>query len=89
MDLTLLPQSPGGRAACSLDMRSLEVVRVHVRLLVEHIGHLAPHQVHDAPLGGFQREERSNLELDASPRVIGLPHHGAAFRPAAILHWAL
>ena len=32
------------------DMRSLEAIRIHVQLLVEHIGHLEPHQVHDATL---------------------------------------
>ena len=31
-------------------MRSLEAIRIHVQLLVEHIGHLEPHQVHDATL---------------------------------------
>jgi integrase len=36
--------------AQSKDMRSLEAIRIHVELLVEHIGHLEPHQVHDATL---------------------------------------
>ena len=36
--------------AQSKEMRSLEAIRIHVRLLVEHIGHLEPHQVHDATL---------------------------------------
>ena len=36
--------------AQSQDMRSLEAMRIHVQLLVEHIGHLEPHQVHDATL---------------------------------------
>ena len=31
-------------------MRTLEAIRIHVQLLVEHIGHLEPHQVHDAKL---------------------------------------
>ena len=31
-------------------MRSLEAIRSHVELLVEHIGHLEPHQVHDATM---------------------------------------
>ena len=34
-------------------MRSLEAMRIHVRLLVEHIGHLEPHQVHDTTLAPF------------------------------------
>jgi hypothetical protein len=34
----------------SQDMRSLQAIHIHVRLLVEHIGHLEPHQVHDATL---------------------------------------
>ncbi|HEV8694912.1 MAG TPA: hypothetical protein VGQ93_12135 [Lysobacter sp.] len=29
--------------AQSQDMRSLEAIRIHVQLLVEHIGHLEPH----------------------------------------------
>jgi len=37
----------------SKDMRSLEAIGVHVRLLVEHLGHLEPHQVHDATLAPF------------------------------------
>jgi integrase len=36
--------------AQSRDMRSVEAMRIHVQLLVEHIGHLEPHQVHDATL---------------------------------------
>jgi integrase len=36
--------------AQSQDMRSLEAIRIHVQLLVENIGHLEPHQVHDATL---------------------------------------
>jgi hypothetical protein len=36
--------------AQSKDMRSLEAMRIHVQRLVEHIGHLEPHQVHDATL---------------------------------------
>jgi hypothetical protein len=39
--------------AQSQDMRSIEAIRVHVRLLVKHIGHLEPHQVHDATLAPF------------------------------------
>jgi hypothetical protein len=31
-------------------MRSLEAIRIHVQLLVEYIGQLEPHQVHDATL---------------------------------------
>ena len=34
-------------------MRSIEAIRIHVRLLVQHIGHLEPHQVHDATLAPF------------------------------------
>lgn len=34
----------------SRDMRSLQAIHIHVRLLVKHIGHLEPHQVHDATL---------------------------------------
>ena len=33
--------------------RSLEAIRIHVRLLLPHIGHLEPHQVHDATLAPF------------------------------------
>jgi hypothetical protein len=36
--------------AQSQDMRSLEAIRIHVQLLVRHIGHVEPHQVHDATL---------------------------------------
>ena len=39
--------------AQSQAMRSIEAIRVHVRLLVKHIGHLEPHQVHDATLAPF------------------------------------
>lgn len=37
----------------SHDLRSLEAVRVHVRLLQRWIGHLEPRQVHDATLAPF------------------------------------
>ena len=37
----------------SQNMRSIEAIRIHVRLLAQHIGHLAPHQVHDATLAPF------------------------------------
>lgn len=40
----------------SKDMRSLEAIRIHVRLLTEHVGHLEPHQVHDATLAPFISE---------------------------------
>ena len=40
----------------SKDMRSLEAIGIHVRLLVEHLGHLEPHQVHDATLAPFVSE---------------------------------
>ena len=36
--------------AQSQHLRSLQAMRIHVQLLVEHIGHLEPHQVHDATL---------------------------------------
>jgi hypothetical protein len=39
--------------AQSQDMRSIEAIRVHVRLLVKHIGHLEPQQVHDVTLAPF------------------------------------
>jgi len=39
--------------AQSQDMRSLEAISIHVRLLIEHIGHLEPHQVHDTTLAPF------------------------------------
>jgi hypothetical protein len=37
----------------SQNMRSIEAIRIHVRLLVQHIGHLEPHQVHDATRAPF------------------------------------
>lgn len=37
----------------SQDLRSLEAIRIHVRLLVPFIGHLQPHQVHDGTLAPF------------------------------------
>jgi integrase len=37
----------------SQDLRSLEAIRVHVRLLEPYIGHLEPRQVHDATLAPF------------------------------------
>lgn len=40
----------------SKDMRSLQAIGIHVRLLVEHLGHLEPHQVHDATLAPFVSE---------------------------------
>jgi hypothetical protein len=41
--------------AQSQDMRSLEAIQVHVQQLVEHIGQLEPHQVHDATLAPPRR----------------------------------
>jgi integrase len=32
------------------ERRSLEAIRIHVRLLLRYVGHLKPHQVHDATL---------------------------------------
>jgi integrase len=37
----------------SQDLRSLEAIRVHVRLLEPYIGHLEPRQVHDTTLAPF------------------------------------
>ena len=37
----------------SQDLRSLETLRIHVRLLEPYIGHLEPQQVHDATLAPF------------------------------------
>lgn len=37
----------------SQDLRSLEAIRIHVRLLEPYIGHLEPQQVHDATLAPF------------------------------------
>ena len=37
----------------SQDLRSLEAIRIHVRLLLPHIGHLEPRQVHDTTLAPF------------------------------------
>jgi hypothetical protein len=37
----------------SQDLRSLEAIRIHVRLLEPYIGHLEPRQVHDATLAPF------------------------------------
>jgi hypothetical protein len=34
-------------------MRSLEAMRIHVAMLVEHLGTLQPHQVHDGTLASF------------------------------------
>jgi hypothetical protein len=39
--------------AQSQDMRSLEAISIHVRLLTDHIGDLEPHQVHDTTLAPF------------------------------------
>jgi integrase len=36
--------------------RSLEAIRIHVRLLLRHIGHLEPQRVHDATLASFIAE---------------------------------
>lgn len=36
--------------------RSLASMQVHIRLLLPHIGHLSPHQVHDATLAPFISE---------------------------------
>lgn len=33
--------------------RSLEAIRIHVKLLIAHIGRLQPHQIHDATLAPF------------------------------------
>jgi len=35
------------------EKRSFEAIRIHVRALLPHIGHLEPHQVHDATLASF------------------------------------
>jgi hypothetical protein len=35
------------------DKRSLQAIQIHVRALLPHIGHLEPHQVHDATLASF------------------------------------
>jgi integrase len=45
--------------AQSRDKRSLEAIRVHVRQLLPHLAHLAPHQVHDATLAPFIAERRA------------------------------
>jgi integrase len=37
----------------SREKRSFEAIRVHVRALLPHIGHLEPHHVHDATLAPF------------------------------------
>jgi hypothetical protein len=37
----------------SQDLRSLEAIRIHVRLLQPYIGHLEPHQVHDGTFAPF------------------------------------
>jgi integrase len=39
--------------AQSREKRSFEAIQVHVRALLPHIGHLEPHQVHDATLAPF------------------------------------
>jgi hypothetical protein len=54
--------------AQSQDMRSLEAVRVHAQLLVEHIGHLEPHRVHDATLALSSR--RASPMASPRPRLI-------------------
>jgi integrase len=38
----------------------VQAIRIHVRLLLPHIGHLEPHQVHDATLGSFIAERVSD-----------------------------
>jgi integrase len=35
------------------EKRSFEAIQIHVRALLPHIGHLEPHQVHDATLAPF------------------------------------
>jgi integrase len=37
----------------SQELRSIEAIRVHVALLIKHVGHLPPQQVHDATLAPF------------------------------------
>lgn len=39
--------------AQSREKRTFETIQVHVRALLPHIGHLEPHQVHDATLTPF------------------------------------
>ena len=41
------------------EKRSIEAIRIHVRQLLPHIGHLEPHQVHDPTLGSFIAERVS------------------------------
>jgi hypothetical protein len=61
--------------AQSRDMRSLEAMRIHVELLVTHIGHLEPHQVHDATLAPLisephrRRSLRDHHQQDAGGRA--------------------
>jgi integrase len=41
------------------ERRSLEAIQIHVRLLLPHVGHLEPRQVHDATLASFIAERLS------------------------------
>ena len=50
-------------------MRSLEAIRVHVRLLLPHIGHL-PHQVHDATRAFLRRAARAGASATTINRSL-------------------
>jgi hypothetical protein len=66
----------------SHDLRSLEAVRVHVRLLQRYIGHLEPRQVHDATLAPFISsrliEGASATTINRSLEVVRTILHRAA-----------
>lgn len=49
----LFSDCAGRYLAQSREKRSFEAIQVHLRLLLPHIGHLEPHQVHDATLASF------------------------------------
>jgi integrase len=49
------------------ERRSLEAIRIHVRLLLHYVGHLKPHQVHDATLAPLIADR---IAADASATTI-------------------
>jgi len=81
----------------SQDMRSLEATRIHVQLLVKHVGHLEPHQVHDATLVPLISERIAdgvtaitiNRTLEIARTTFFIARRALAATKAADLGWRL
>jgi hypothetical protein len=69
----------------SQDLRSLEAIRVHVRLLLPYIGDLEPRHVHDATLAPFISARiahgASATTINRSLEVVRTVLHRAALVP--------